>query len=106
MEGGKSRLFAHDLDKNAFGALPIELTIKDLFPGAKIKLSLGNSYDDFPTHNRAFQMCVGIVFGSVVAVLAVGFFGSQMFEPFLEVGMESRLIVVNKDRSGNVHGID
>ena len=51
-------------------------------------------------------MCVGIVFGSVVAVLAMGFFGSQMFKPPLEVGMESWLVVVNKNGSGDVHSID
>ena len=54
MEGGKSRLFAKNLDKNAFGSLPIELTVKDLFPGAEIKLSLGYGHDDFPSHEGAF----------------------------------------------------
>ena len=54
VEGGKSRLFAEYLDKNSLGALTIELTVKNLFPGAKIKLSLGYGHDDFPSHDGAF----------------------------------------------------
>jgi hypothetical protein len=54
VEGGKSRLFAKNLDKNAFGSLTIELTVKDLFPRAKIEFSIGNGYDNLPSHEGAF----------------------------------------------------
>jgi hypothetical protein len=48
---------------------------------------------------------IGIVFTNVVAILVNRFMGSDRFKPYIEIIMESWLIIVNKYRSSDMHGI-
>ncbi len=51
-------------------------------------------------------MRVGIVFASaIVQILRSGFMRRQLFQPFLVVFQQSRFVVVDKNRSRNVHRI-
>ena len=43
-------LFSYDLDEYSFSSFAIKLTVKNLFPWAKIKSATGNSNDNFPAH--------------------------------------------------------
>ena len=50
-------------------------------------------------------MRVAIIFKTVVGILAVRFLRCQLFQPVLKVGMQSALVVIDEDRSRNMHGI-
>jgi hypothetical protein len=69
--------------------LTIELTVKDLFPGTKIEFAIANCDNDFPAHNRAFQMCIGIILKTVMFVLRIRLFGCKFFEPDFKIMMKS-----------------
>jgi hypothetical protein len=43
---------------------------------------------------------VGVVLADIVRVLAVGLLRREIFQPFLEVGVEAALVVVDKDGGG------
>ena len=64
----------------------------------------------FPDHhltsqNGPLQVGIGIVLETIVPVLAVGFFGSQFFQPYLEVVVQAGFIVIDKNGCTDVHGI-
>ena len=105
-KGGKAGLFAENLDKNAFGPFPVKFSVKNAFPGAKIKPSPRDSHDHLAPHEGAFQVGIGVVFRAVMPVLGVGFFRGQLFQPFFKVVMQTGLIIVDEDRGGDVHGVD
>ena len=44
-------------------------------------------------------MSVGIVFESVMVVLAIWFLQSKLLEPSLKVAMQTALVIVDKDTS-------
>jgi hypothetical protein len=102
------RLFPNDFDQYPLIPMAIKLTIKDLFPRAKIKASLRNGYHHFPAHDLAFQVGIGIVFtGAVmVVVVRIGIEGGQLFEPDAEVMVQSTFIIVDEHAAGNVHAVD
>jgi len=101
----KPRLFADDLNKDPLIPSSIELPIKDLFPWAKIESSLCDGYNDFTPHNSALQVCIRIVFRTIVVVLTVWLFWGQPFQPSFKVSMQTRFIVVDKDGGGDVHRV-
>ena len=41
--------FPYNLNQNPFAAAAIKLAVKDLFPGAKIKLAIGDRHHDLAT---------------------------------------------------------
>jgi len=86
-KGGKTGLFADDLDEGAFRPLAIELPVKDLFPRTKIQATARHGNDAFPAHDRTLEMRVGVILGAIVLVLGVGFFRGKFLQPFFEVGM-------------------
>jgi hypothetical protein len=99
-------LLPNNLHKHSFSSATIELTVKDLFPRPKIELSFGNGNDHFPPHNLPFQMRIGIVFPRAVVVIAVDrLMRSQLFEPDLEIMVETSLVVVYEDGGSYMHGI-
>src|SRR5262245_46187086 len=54
------------------------------------------------THDRAFQVCIGVVFaGLVVAVVETG--GRELFEPDLKIVNQAVLPVVHINTRGDVH---
>lgn len=53
-------LFSDDLDQNPLAAAAVELSVKDLFPRAKVKPAAGDGRH-LPPHNLAFQMRVRVV---------------------------------------------
>ena len=95
----------NNLHQHPFPPHSIKFPVKDLFPGSKVQLSVGNRNHDFSSHDLPFHVCIGIVFVSIVPVLAVRFFGSKFFEPLFEVGVEAGFVVVDEDTGGDVHGV-
>jgi hypothetical protein len=49
---------------------------------------------------------IGVVFRSIVVVLRVGFFGCKSLQPRFKIGMETGLIVIDKDGSSDVHCVN
>ena len=49
-----TRSFPDDLDQHAFLAPAVEFAVEDLFPGAEMKLIIGNRNDHLSAHDRAF----------------------------------------------------
>jgi len=97
----------NNLHQHALLAPTVKLTIKDLLPRAEVELSFSDGDHHFAAHDGAFEMGVGVVFaGVVVAVLIDGRVGCEAFEPFVEVVMQTALVVVNEDAGADVHGVD
>ena len=67
--------FADDLDEDTLVAAAIELAVENLLPGAEVELAFRDGDDNFAAHDLPFEMCVGVVFESVVFVLGVWLFG-------------------------------
>ena len=83
-------LFADDLYEHALFASAIELAVKDLFPGAKIKRSLGDGADYLTSHDLAFQVGVAIILaGTIMSVVVDWFMGGKLLKPILVVLVES-----------------
>jgi hypothetical protein len=98
-------LLAYDFYQDSFSSFAVELAVKYLLPRAEIKLTAGYGHDHFPAHHAAFQVGVGVVLEAVVLILRVRLFRSQFLQPDLEVVMKPRLIVINKNAGGYVHGV-
>ena len=105
-KGGKAGLFANDLDKDPLGAFPVKLTVKNPLPGAEIEPTGGHGHHHLPAHQSALEVGVGVVLGTIVAVLGVGFFRGQLFQPLFEVLMQAGLVVIDENGGGDVHGVD
>jgi hypothetical protein len=50
-------------------------------------------------------VAIGIVFANVVAIFTYRFMGRKGLKPILEVMVQARLIVIDKYRRSNVHGV-
>lgn len=101
-----SHLFVTDyLHQHPFPAATIKLAIEYLFPGAEIKLTIGDCDHHLPAHHLPLQMGVRVVLTDVMTVLIDRFVGSQLFKPKLIIVMQTGFIIIDKDRCGNVHGI-
>src|SRR6185369_8350144 len=73
---------------------------------SEIKFALGNRDDDFPAHDLALEMCVGVVFaGPIVPIGARWSVRSNFFQPRIIVVMQSRFVVIDEYRSGNMHRV-
>ncbi len=59
-----------------------------------------------PAHDRALEVGVGVVLIVIMAVLAVGLFRRQLFQPHLIIVMEAAFVVVDEDAGRDVHGVD
>src|SRR5437016_1829188 len=64
--------FTNDLYQDTFTAFSIKFPVKNFFPWPEIQLSTSDRNDDFSSHDRALQMSVCIIFGSVVSILGIG----------------------------------
>jgi hypothetical protein len=101
-----TRSFADDFDQCAFAAVPVEFAVEDLFPRPQVELAIGNCDDNFPAHDRSFEVGVGVVLRAVVTVLAVRFFGREFLEPDFEVVVQTAFVVVDEDTGRDVHRVD
>ena len=102
-----SPLLSDDFHQDAFAPAPVEFSVEDLLPGAEVQLAVGDGNDDFTPHDLTLQMGVGIVLsGIIVAILANRFMGCELFQPQGVVVMQTGLVIVDKDRRGDMHGID
>jgi hypothetical protein len=100
-------LFADDLDQHALAAPSVELAIKNLLPRTKVEFTRRDCDYNLPPHDLALHMGIGIVLaGSVVTVARDWLMRCQPFQPSFVVGVQSPLIIVDKNGCGNVHGID
>jgi hypothetical protein len=103
----QSTSLADYLDQHSFSPFSVEFAVENLFPRPEIEFALRDCHDDFATHDLTLQMGVGVVFASSVV-----FIGTrrrvrrQLFQPQLIVAMKIGFVVVDEDRSGNVHGVD
>lgn len=101
-----SGLISDDLYQHAFPAPTVELTVKDLFPGAEIQFALGDGDDNLPAHNLALHVSVRIVLpGAVMFVLRSGRVRRQLLEPHLVVMMQPAFVVIDKNGGSDVHRV-
>ncbi len=54
-------LFADDFNQDAFASPSVKFPVKDLLPGTKIELSIGDGDDDLAPHDLAFDMGIAII---------------------------------------------
>ena len=100
-----SALFPDDLDQYPFTAPAVELTVEYLFPRPEIEFTGGDRHDYFAPHDGAFEMGIGIILCTVVGILGIRLLRRQLFQPLLKVGVQARLVIVDEDRRGDVHGV-
>ena len=98
-------LFSYDLNEHSFLPFSVEFTVEDLLPGSEVELASRYGNDRLSAHYAAFEMGIGVILVSVVPVLRIGLFRRELFEPYFEVLMQARFIVVYEDAGGNVHRI-
>lgn len=95
-----------DFYEHALSPPAIKLAVKNLLPSTKVESAVRDGDDDFASKNLSFDVSVGIVFARVVvAIAADGFMGGLLFEPLSKVMMKPRLIVIDKNRRGDVHRV-
>ena len=100
-------LLTDNLDQDPFPPSAVKLSVKDLLPGTKIKLTFGDRYHHFPPHQLPFEMGIAIIFsGAVMSILGDRLMRRQLFQPLPVVLPQSAFMVVNEDAGRNVHRID
>jgi len=105
--GAETRfLFSDDFDQHAFAAEAVEFPVEDLLPRSEVEAAVGHGDNNFTAHDTAFEMGVGVVFRTVVTVLAVGVFRGELLQPLFKIGVQSAFVVVDEDAGRDVHGID
>jgi hypothetical protein len=97
--------FPDDLYKYSFTALAVELTVKNLFPWAKVQFASADRRNHFPPHNGAFKMGVGVYFPGIVAVRRDRLMRGQFFQPHVKVVVQAGFIIVDKNAGGNMHSV-
>ena len=98
-------LFADYFNEYSFFSPAIELTIKDLFPGAEIKSSVSDGNNHFTSHDLSFEMRIGIIFIAIVTILMHRLMRRQLFQPDLIIVMQPGFVIVDKYGGSDVHGI-
>src|SRR5262245_61151062 len=99
----RNALLAHHLHDDALSPLAIELGVEHLLPRTEIEATVGDRQHHLMTHDCAFQMCVRVVFASLV-VPVVEPRRRQLLEPRLKIVNQAVLPVVHIDTCGDVHG--
>ena len=101
----KTRSDMQMIFQDPFSSFPIEFPIENLLPGAQIQFPVGDSHHSLPAHDLAFEMRIGIVLKAIMGILGMGLFGSQFFQPFLEIRVQAGFIVIDEDRCCDMHRI-
>ena len=98
--------FTNHLYENPFSSFTIEFSIKNLLPGTEMDTSIGDGYHYFSPHNLSFVVSVSIIFTRTVVIIPVYWcVGCQFLKPLFVIPMESRFVIIDKDRRSNVHSI-
>ena len=85
----------------------VEFSVKDLLPGPEIQRSPCNGYNDLTSHHLSLEVGVAIILsGPVVAVCTDRFVRCEFLKPLLVIGMQTTLVVIDKDGSSDMHRID
>ncbi len=102
-----SLLVSDYLNQNSFAPSSVEFSVEDLFPRPEIEFALGDRDDNFAAHDLALEMGVCVVFAClIVSIGARRSMWSEFFQPPLIIVMQSRFIVVDEHRCGNVHRVN
>ena len=84
------RLFANNLHQDSLAPVAVKLTIKYLFPGAKIELPSGNGNNNLAPHDGSFQVGIAIIFtGEIMGIVGQRFMGRKPLEPFFKIAPPS-----------------
>jgi hypothetical protein len=98
-------LFPDYLHQYFFLAPAVELSVKDLFPGADIQFPFCDGYDHFSSHDRALHVPVSVILAHIVAVLGDGRMGRKLLQPRVKILVKPCFIVVDEHRRRDVHGV-
>lgn len=102
-----NRSVSNYLDEHSLAPSAVELAVENLFPRPKVQFAFADRDDDFAAHDLTLEVGVSIVFASaIVAISGRRLVRREFFQPDLVIVMESRFIVINKHRAGDVHGVD
>ena len=98
-------LLADDLHEDPLSPATVELAIEYPLPGPELKLAFRDRDYDFSPEDLSFDMGIGVVLAHVVPILRHGLMRRRFLQPFEEIRMESRFVVIDKNGRGNVHGV-
>jgi hypothetical protein len=101
----QKQLFSDDLDKDFLVPLAVEFSVEDLLPGPEIEFAVRDGTDHFTPHYGPFQMGVGVVFKTVVLVLAVWFFRRKALQKPFEVPVQAAFIIVYEHACRYMHSV-
>ena len=102
-----NRLVSNYFDEHSLAPSAIEFAVENLFPRPEVHFAFGDRDDDFAAHDLTLEVGVSIVFASAIVAISNGrLMRRKFFQPDLVIGMESRFIILNNQRGGDVHGVD
>ena len=81
-------LLTDDLDDDPFGALPIEFTVEETLPWAKVDPAIGDRQDDLVMQQEIFEVGIAIVFTCLMMAIA-GIFWCELLRPLHDVVVEA-----------------
>ena len=100
-------LLANNLHQHSLGPAAVKLAVENLLPRAEVQFAFGDRDDDFAAHDLTLEMGVSVIFSRAIVPVSAGRrVWRESFQPNFVIVMKSGFIVINKDRSGDVHGID
>src|SRR5215467_3582843 len=101
------RSFTHNFYENALFTTAVEFAVEYLLPGAKVQPPCANRDHDFPAHYLPFNVGIRIVLtGAIVQVICGRLMRGKLFQEFLVVLEQTALVVVDENRSSNVHRVN
>src|SRR5580765_4588936 len=104
---GLQKLFTDDFYQHTLAPPAVELTVKNLLPRTEVELAVGDRDDHFAPHHLPLDVRVGVILARiVVSILLDRLVRRELLQPDRIVVVQTRLVVVDKHRSSNVHGID
>jgi hypothetical protein len=95
---------ADDFHQHTFFAPAIKLSIKNLFPRAKIQPAVRDGDNDFPSHHLPLNVSISIVFPCVIVAIYVVMRGDPLQETVI-ILQQSLFIVIDVHAGRDVHGV-
>ena len=93
-EDKSTGLFSHYFNDDPLVALPIELGVEDLLPGAEVEFSVGDQHDHLVVDDQRFQVRVAVVFPRLVVLIVLAE-GRKRLQPLVDIFDQPALVVVN-----------
>jgi hypothetical protein len=81
-------LLSDDFDDDPFGSLPIEFTVEQALPWAKVDPAIGDGQHDLVMQQEIFEVGIAIVFTCLMMAIA-GIFGCQLLCPLHDVAVKA-----------------